>query len=151
MANPNLEFQGQERFAAPPARVFALLTDLNALAGQIPDATATDVVDQHTLRATVRPGFAFLRGTLKLVITIDDVVDQRSALMRIDAQGIGQAMQIESRFQIEPDAEGTRLDWEGRVVQLKGLVATVSSALVRGAAEQVIRSAWSGLHEQLDR
>ena len=142
MSAATLEFQGEEHFAVPPERVFAVLTDLDRLQHSIPDLVSAERVDERTLSCVVRPGFSFLRGTLKLTIHLADFVPPKSATMRIDSRGIGQTVGVESRIAIEPEGAGSKVDWRARVVELKGLVATISPALVCGAADQVVRTAW---------
>lgn len=143
---PKLEFSGEERFATSPDRLYSLLTDLDGFGASIPDLVSAKRIDERTLEATVRPGFSFLRGTMKLKIVLDELVPHESALMRIDSQGIGVVMKIESRLKLEPDGAETKLLWHAAVTEMKGLVATVSPGLVQAAAEQVLRDGWRQLH-----
>ncbi len=144
------QFGGEERFGAPIERVFAVVADLDRMAQNIPDATSIERVDASTLRCVVRPGFSFLRGTLKLSITIDELEPPRRAAMRIDAKGIGVAMRVVSRIELAPDGDGSRLTWDARIDEMSGLVATVSPALVKAAADQVIRHSWEQVRRQLE-
>jgi len=151
-----MQFGGEELFAAPQQTVYDMLVDLDALAAGIPDVVSTERVDDRTLRAVVRPGFSFLRGTMKLKIELAELRPPNSALMRIDSQGIGVSMIVESRMRLEPSAAAaadggaaTKLAWQADVTQMKGLVATVSPGLVRAAADQVVRNGWVKLHERL--
>lgn len=149
-----LQFGGEERFVAAPEKVYALLTDLDGLGASIPDLVSAQRVDERTLNCTVRPGFSFLRGTMKLKITLDELTPPpenvpSKATLRIDSQGIGVAMKVVSRMTLEPDGTGTKLTWSADVPEMKGLVATVSPGLVKAAAEQVIRHGWKQMHERL--
>lgn len=144
-----LQFGGEERFVASPEKVYELLTDLEGLGASIPDLVKAERVDERTLNCTVRPGFSFLRGTMKLKITLDELAPPSQALLKIDAQGIGVAMKVVSRMTLEPDADGTKLIWNAEVPEMKGLVATVSPGLVKAAADQVIRHGWKQMHERL--
>ncbi len=134
---PQLQFGGEEHFAAPPEKVYALLTDLDGLGASIPDLVSAKRVDEKTLECVVRPGFSFLRGTMKLKISLDELTPPSAAVMKIDSQGIGVAM------------KGTKLTWQADVPEMKGLVATISPGLVRAAADQVLRHGWQQLHERL--
>jgi carbon monoxide dehydrogenase subunit G len=145
-----LEFGGEERFAAPAERVFAVITDLDLLAANIPDAVSTERVDMRTLAATVRPGFSFLRGTMKMRIEMSDLEPPSRATMRIEGSGIGQAIRVESTSTVSPDGDGSLVRWQARVVERRGLVATISGALIQAAAGQVIRDAWQKVHQQVD-
>jgi carbon monoxide dehydrogenase subunit G len=146
-----LEFGGEEHFAARPERVFDVITDLDLLAQHIPDIVSANRLDEHTLECIVRPGFAFLRGTMRMTIQLTELVRPRSACMRIDASGIGQTIRIVSRSLIEPEGAGALLRWQAQVVERRGLVATISKALIQAAAGQVIRDAWQKVHRHVEQ
>lgn len=150
MAGP-LEFGGEERFEAPPQKVYALLTDLDAMARTIPDLVSSEKVDEQTLRCVVRPGFSFMRGTMKLAISLADCQPPEQAAMNVAAQGIGVSMAVVSQLRVVPEGDGTRLEWQARVEQLKGLIAAVSPGLIKAAADQVIRHAWGEVRKELER
>lgn len=144
-----LQFSGEEHFAAPPHEVFRHLTDVDSLTASIPDLVSAQRVDERTVDCVVRPGFSFLRGTLKLRIAFTEFEPTSQATMLINAQGIGLTMGAVTKMQLAPTGEGTRLDWQAEVTELKGLVATVSGGLIKAAAEQVIRHGWSQMHQRL--
>lgn len=154
MSQAPLEFGGSEDFPAPPERVFDLLTDLDGVVALVPDLISSQRSGPQALECVVRPGFSFLRGTLKLKIEVSDIQRPRHATMLVAAQGIGVTIRIESQLNIEPLAviepagEGSRLTWTARIVEMKGLVASLSPALVRAAADQVIRHAWQKVRER---
>lgn len=144
-----LEFGGHEAFAASAERLFGLLTDMDAMARHIPDLASSEKVSDTELRCVVRPGFSFLRGTMKLCIQLQEVEPPVRALMAVDASGIGVSMKVASVLDIQPDGSGSRVAWNARVEEMRGLVATVSPALVRAAADQVIRHTWSQIRREL--
>jgi carbon monoxide dehydrogenase subunit G len=144
-----IEFGGQERFAAPPEKLYGLLTDLDAMAATIPDLVSSERADPHTLKCVVRPGFSFLRGTMRLAITLGDASPPERAAMTVGAQGIGVSMNVVSQLAIAPEGTGSQLTWTAKVDQLKGLIAAVSPALIKAAADQVIRHAWQQVRQRL--
>ena len=148
MAGTN-EFGGQERFAAPPEKLFALLTDLDAMAAIIPDLVSSERVDERTLKCVVRPGFSFLRGTMRMTIALGELKPTQSAAMTVSAQGIGVSMNVVSQLNIAPDGPGSLLTWSARIDQLKGLISAVSPSLIKAAADQVIRHAWEQVGNRL--
>jgi carbon monoxide dehydrogenase subunit G len=145
----NLQFSGQEHFNAPPHEVFRFLTDIDSLTASIPDLVSSQRVDDRTVDCVVKPGFSFLRGTLKMRIAFVDFEPTSKATMLINAQGIGLTMGAVTKMQLAPTGEGTRLDWQAEVTELKGLVATLSGGLIKAAAEQVIRHGWGQMHKRL--
>ncbi len=148
MATP-LTFGGSESFSAPPERLFAALTDLDELAATIPDLVSSQRIDERTLNCVVRPGFSFLRGTLRLAISIVDLQPPHFARMAIAADGIGTHITVVSQLHVEAADCGSKLDWTAAVVDLKGLVATVSRPLISAAAERTIQNAWAKIHAKL--
>jgi carbon monoxide dehydrogenase subunit G len=149
MSTPLTEFGGEESFAAAPHRLFALLTDLDTLAATIPNLVSSQRPDERTLACVVKPGFSFLRGTLRLSINLDDLQGDESAAMRVTAQGIGVSMQIVSRLRIAAEATGSRLTWSATIEKMTGLAASISLSLVRAAADQTIRHAWQQVRAKL--
>jgi carbon monoxide dehydrogenase subunit G len=144
-----IEFGGEETFRAAPEALYALLTNLDAMAVTIPDLVSAERVDERTLKCVVRPGFSFLRGTMKLAIALGDTTPLERATMNVTAQGIGVGMNVISRLAIAPEGTGSKLTWSAEVAELKGLIAAVSPGLISAAADQVIRHAWSQVREQL--
>jgi len=115
----------------------------------IPDLVSSERVDDRSMRCVVRPGFSFLRGTLKLVISLDDLQPPTAASMHIAAQGIGVSMRVASKLRIAADAGGSKLAWAAQVEEIKGLAAALSPALIKAAADQVIRHAWTQVRAQM--
>jgi uncharacterized protein len=150
MTDSQLEFGGEEIFAVPPERLFAVLTDLDTLAASIPDLVSSQRPSPQTLKCVVKPKFSFLRATMRLTITLSELVPPRSATMHISAEGIGASMQVTSLLAVEPQGSGSRMTWTARVERLGGLMASVPGGLVKGAADQVIRQGWQQVRQRLD-
>jgi carbon monoxide dehydrogenase subunit G len=149
MTSSPTQFNGEEQFTVEPARLFAVLTDLDVIAAMIPDLVSQQRVDPQTLQCVVRPGFSFLRGTMKMSVRLGELVPPEKAMMHVAAQGIGIAMKVDSRLDISPTPTGSQLKWQAEIRELKGLIATVSPALVRAAADQVVRQAWQLVHQRV--
>ncbi len=149
MTQAHSEFGGQEHFHAEPARLFDALTDLDMLAANVPDLVSTEKPDPRTLKCVIKPGFSFLRGTLKITISLTRLERPTAAAMIIAAQGIGAAMTIVSEMTISPEASGSLLDWRAKIERVSGLMATIPSALVKAAADQTIRQGWQRVRERL--
>src|SRR5688500_18445750 len=153
MATSLEPFFGEETFAAPQAVVFGVLTDLDAVAAAMPGLVSSQKVDERTLKAVVRPGFSFMSGQVRMTLTLAEAQPPEFALMRVSAQSIGVSMNIESRLSLSPldDGRATRLAWEARVYDMKGLISAVPAGLVRAAAEKVITDGWKALRVRIER
>lgn len=155
--NSASRFTGQENFAASPQQMFHALTNLDAdgpLAKSIPHLVSAER-DDRTLKCQVRSGFSFLRATLKITIQLDHVDhDARSAILAITSTGIGASMKIHCNITVNPaDDQNTssQVIWEAVVVERRGLLAAVSPALIRGAADSVIRDGWSAMRQNVEQ
>lgn len=149
MSQALTEFGGVELFQAPPARLFEVLTDLDTLAACVPDLVSAEAAGDRTLNCVVKPGFSFLRGTLKLTIALTRVEAPTAAEMSISVRGIGAAMQVKSEMTVSPEGSGSRLDWRAGIESVSGLLGAVPHGLVRGAADQTIRHGWQRVREKL--
>jgi carbon monoxide dehydrogenase subunit G len=144
-----LQLAGTESFDAPSEAVFDLLTDLDQLALNIPDLESSQRLDDRTLACVVRPGFSFMRGKVNLTIRLLEIRRPETATLSTEMKGIGQSMQAESSIALRPMPAGSQLDWEVRVNELKGLIATVSPSLVKAAAERIIVQSYEKIRQKL--
>lgn len=149
MAKSVMEFGGEERFDVPPERLFTVMTDFDVLPSVIPDLQSHERVDERTMRCVIRPGFSFLRGTMKVLFHLAESKAPETALTRVEASGIGAGLKMETRMWIEPAEGGSALRWDAQVLELKGLVSAISPTLLRAAADQVIRHTWDRVRERL--
>jgi carbon monoxide dehydrogenase subunit G len=146
----NIEFGGEEKFQASPEKVYGLLTDLDAMAAIIPDLESAETADANSLKCVVRPGFSFLRGKMKLTISLSDLEPPRSAVMGVAAKGIGVSMEVNSQLNVAAEGDGSLLKWSATVEKLTGLISVVSPALIKASADQVIRHAWTQVRAKLE-
>ncbi len=144
-----LELTGEERFEQDVERVFTVVTDLGLLAQNIPDLVSYELVSEDRLKCVVRPGFSFLRMTMKTEIQLTRDAAAKTAVLHVRSQGIGTSMEVDSRLQVTASEPGAVLRWSAQVVKTTGLVSTVSPDLVRAAADQVIRGGWQRIRERL--
>ena len=144
-----MRFEGDRDFPLPPAEVFAKLRDARFLVGCIPDSSPQGEPTQDKAQCTVRPGFAFVRGTLELTIRVAESVPGQSAKVLVLSKGMGNSSTVEALLTFAPQDSGTRLHWQAQVKELGGLLKLVPQGLVRGAAQKVIADAWTAVEAQL--
>lgn len=143
-------FGGTESFKAGPDAVYAALTDLDALAETIPDKVSAERVDGRTVKAVVRPGFSFLRGTMRLTVELDKTDASREAVMRTSAEGIGVGMKVEAKMKVEAEGSGSKVAWTAQVTEMRGLIAAVGPTLIKAAADKTVRDGWERLRRRVD-
>lgn len=143
-------FSGETDLPFPPERVFAALRELEGVARRMPDVASVERVDGNTLKLVVKPGFSFLRGTLRVTMSIEEVEAGRSLVQTARSEGIGMSMTIRSQIALAPSPEGTAASWRAEVVERKGLVSAVGPSLIQAAANKVLADGWTAVSQHLE-
>jgi carbon monoxide dehydrogenase subunit G len=101
---------GERRFAAPPQRVFELLTDPRVIAGAMPAIRSHTVLDADHWEARVKPPLPFAPS---LTIRFEVLARRPPEHAGLHAHGAG--ADVLSTFDLQPDGQGTVMRWETRV------------------------------------
>jgi carbon monoxide dehydrogenase subunit G len=142
-------FSGQEQINAEPAKVFALLTDPDALKDCIPDVVSVERTGPTSLKGVVKPGFSFIRGTLRFTLECTATDPGTGVAVKIRSEGIGTRLGVESTMKVSPEGAGSIVNWEARVVELGGLVAAAPAGLIKAAADKTVRDGWDRIRTKL--
>src|SRR2546423_1662017 len=98
-----VHFEGDKTFPQPPAHVWGKLADARFLADCVPGVEAITHAESTRVSCTLRPGFAFVRGTLELSIEVVDAVPDKSAKILLSTKGIGTTSAVEASFTLVPE------------------------------------------------
>lgn len=145
-------FSGTERLAASPDAVYAFVTNLDELVKIVPGLVSSERVGDSAIKCSVRPGFSFIRTTLKQTFTIVERVPGKRIVMQVDASGIGTAFTVKAEMDLSP-AEGGACDlkWTATIQKMTGLVAAVGTTIIRAAADQVIKQGFDGMRKAVEK
>jgi uncharacterized protein len=144
-----LRFEGDKDFPKPPAEVWARLSDARFLVQCIPDAQVTGTPTAEAAECKLRPGFAFVRGTLSVTLRVVEAVPATSVRLALLSKAIGASSDVEVVLAFSPAEGGTRIHWTADVKTLTGLLKLVPQGLIRGAAEKVINDVWTQVEAKL--
>ncbi|MDX6475658.1 MAG: uncharacterized protein QOH95_1169 [Gaiellaceae bacterium] len=122
--------EGQRRFAAPPERVFALLTDPDVVASAMPAVRGHTVVDADHWHAKVKPPLPFAPSITIRFEVLDRRPPEHAAL---HAHGGG--ADVTSTFDLVADGEGTLMHWQTEI-KLSGLLARFAGPGLDGVAKR---------------
>ena len=145
-----IRFDGDRRFAHPRAEVWAKFRDARFLIPCVPDGTPTGTPTLDHAECRVRPGFAFVRGTMDVTLDVVQPVENESVNLRITSRGVGSSSEVVAVLEFKDDSDGTRLHWTAEVRQLGGLLKAVPSGLIRGAAQKVIDGLWQRVSQRIE-
>jgi carbon monoxide dehydrogenase subunit G len=144
-----LHFEGDRDFPLPPAKLWTKLRDARFLVTCIPDATIQGDPQPDKAVCSVRPGFAFVGGTLDITIQIEDAKEPDSLRLSLASKGIGTSSLVDTALTIAANGATSRVHWTADVKQLGGLLKAVPRGLIRGAAQKTIEDVWKGIGERL--
>lgn len=133
---------------APPAEVFRVLTDPDALARIIPGCRALERAGDNRYNATVNIGVGLIRGRYECVIELSELDPPRS--LRLGGHGVGGlgSAQGSARVHLDKQGEGTRLRYE-YTANLNGKLAAVGSRMLSGATKIILRQLFDRIDNEL--
>jgi carbon monoxide dehydrogenase subunit G len=144
-----VQFEGDRDFTRSPAELWAKLTDARFLVRCVPDVSTVSKAEAGEAAFVVRPGLAFIRGTLDVTLQVADAVEAKSARYVVRSKGIGSSSNVEATLTLTPTDTGTRAHWAAEVKELGGLLRLVPGGLIRGAGRKVIDGIWDAVEKQL--
>jgi carbon monoxide dehydrogenase subunit G len=112
--------EGVRRFAAPPERVFELLTDPDVVASAIPAVRSHSVIDHEHWNAKVKPPLPLVPS-----ITIHFEVLDRRPPEHAALHAHGGGADVSATFDLVPDGDGTVMHWRTEL-HLTGLLERVA-------------------------
>ena len=121
---------GEHRFAAPPARVYELLTDPDVIASGIPAVRSHRIVDDDHWNAKVKPPLPLAPSVTIHFEVLDRRADQHAAL---HAHGAG--ADATSTFDLAPYGDGTLMRWETEI-HLSGILDRFAGSSLDAAAQR---------------
>jgi uncharacterized protein len=145
-----LRFEGDKDFTQTPTELWDKLTDARFLVQCLPDVETVKEVDADQAALVIRPGLAFVRGSLDVTLRLSDRTPPTSARMTLISKGIGSSSTVETAVNLSARATGTHLHWSAEVKELTGLLKMVPSGLIRGAAQKVINDVWTAVETRLN-
>jgi carbon monoxide dehydrogenase subunit G len=132
-----MHFEGDREFTLPAEAVFAKLRDAAFLVTCIPDATVIGQPARDQATCAIRPGFAFIRGTIDVTITFVSAEEPSTLRFQLSSKGIGTRSEVDTVLTIASrDGGGSRVHWTADVTKLGGLLVAVPTGLIRGAAQK---------------
>lgn len=108
---------GQRRFAAPPERVFELLTSPDVIAAAMPAVRSHEVLDRDHWQAKVKPPLPFTP-----TLTVRFEVLERRPPEHAELHAHGGGADIRSRFDLAEEDGGTLMTWRTELT-LSGVLA----------------------------
>jgi carbon monoxide dehydrogenase subunit G len=140
-----LHFEGDREFALGVDEVWAKLSDASFLVQCIPGVESVARSERQAATCVLRPGFAFVRGTLEVTIVVAEAVVNQSVRFDVASKGIGSSSRVSAVLSFAPGAAGTVIHWSADVTELGGLLKAVPPGLLKASAQKVIADIWDAI------
>jgi carbon monoxide dehydrogenase subunit G len=146
-----INFDGQKDFPRHAlATLFERLSDTRFLVQCVPDVHEIKEQAREQAKFVLRPGFAFIRGSLDVSMRVTEAASPTIRLV-LTSKGIGTSSEVEAVLTLTALEAGTRVNWTAEVKSLGGLLKAVPRGLIRGAAQKVINDAWNAVEAKLNQ
>jgi carbon monoxide dehydrogenase subunit G len=144
-----MRFEGTKDLPVSPAVVWQKLSDARFLVRCIPDIESVSESQADRAVCTIRPGFAFIRGSLELTLQVGEAVPENKLRLLAHTKGIGSSSDVEITLTLAQQGPGTRVAWLAEVASLGGLLKAMPHGLIKAAAQKVIADVWTRLETRL--
>ena len=131
-----MDITGTYTFAAPPARVWALMMDPAAIASCIPGCDRLEPEGNDRYRAAITIGMAAITGKYEGTVVISDKVEPSSYTLSVEGQGRPGFVKGEARIALRADGANTIVDVTG-TAQTGGTIARLGQRLIGSAAKMM--------------
>jgi putrescine aminotransferase len=140
---------GERVLAAPPERVWTLLTDANELARAMPGAGAVEPEDGRRFRTTISLEVGPVKDTYEGRLGYEDEQAPRACTIVVETKGRSGRMAGRGAMQLEShDGGQTLLRYDGDF-KVSGPVAAAGQRMIAGVARKTIERTLDGIGRRL--
>ncbi|MFQ5870971.1 MAG: CoxG family protein [Candidatus Geothermarchaeales archaeon] len=144
-----MEFEGAFDVSVSRERTWAFIMDPAKIAACLPDLKSFEVVDEDTFHADFKVGVSYIRGTVKMKVTMTDKIPNKHAKLEARGKGIGSTIDISVVFDLDDKDGVTTVSWKA-VAQIGGTLAGVASKLLRPASEKNIKQLIGNIRQDIE-
>ena len=145
-----MKLSGQYILPAPPAKVWALLTDPNRLAKLLPGCERLDPDGPDRFKAAVKFGIAAISGKYAGILEFAEKNPPKSMRMKISGKGIPGFVDGTGHVELAEKDGQTELRYTGDA-QVGGMIAAVGQRMIEGAAKKIVDQFFGAAAEELKK
>lgn len=134
----NLSYSGQEKVQAPPAAVWAFISDPAQVARCLPRIEDVRVIDATHLQGHVSMGSGFMKSKIKLNIEVVPDQAQNRVNVKVTGGGLGSNLELTAGANILDNGDGTTtLAWQGNA-DMRGPLANMAGKMAEEQGQKMI-------------
>ena len=145
-----MKLAGHYTLPAPPAKVWALLTDPQRLAKLLPGCERLDPDGPDRFKAAVKFGLAAISGKYAGTLEFSEKKPNDSLRMKISGKGIPGFVDGSGRIELADKSGETEVRYSGDAT-VGGMIASVGQRMIEGAAKKIVDQFFAGAAEELKK
>jgi carbon monoxide dehydrogenase subunit G len=145
-----MKLAGQYILPAPPAQVWALLTDPERLAKLLPGCERLDPDGPDRFKAAVKFGIAAISGKYTGTLEFAEKKPPKSMRMKLSGKGLPGFVDGVGHVELAEKGGQTELRYTGEA-QVGGMIAAVGQRMIEGAAKKIVDQFFAAAAEELKK
>ena len=145
-----MKLSGQYILPAPPAKVWALLTDPERLAKLLPGCERLEPDGPDRFKAAVKFGIAAISGKYAGTLEFAEKKPPKSMRMKLSGKGLSGFVDGAGQVELSEKGHQTELRYTGEA-QVGGMIASVGQRMIEGAAKKIVDRFFAAAAEELKR
>jgi carbon monoxide dehydrogenase subunit G len=133
-----MKIEGNAVMPAPPADVWALLTDPARLARLLPGCERLDPDGPDRFKAAVKFAIAAISGNYAGTLEFADKKPPHSLVLKLDGKGLPGFVRGQGKIELSSRGSETEIRYAGEA-QVGGMIAAVGQRLLEGVARKIVQ------------
>jgi carbon monoxide dehydrogenase subunit G len=144
-----LHLEGSNSLNASRDRVYALLTDPNFIAKNLPDSEDVRVLDDHSLEGKMKLKIAVVSTSLRMKMSLERTSPPEKAALKAEGTGSGSTLKISSIFELSGGTP-TEMAWSADA-EISGVMAGMGATLLKGFATKKVAEIFADITGAIER
>ncbi len=145
-----MHFEGSVPIKASRDKVWAFVTDPEAVGPCGPGVESIEVVDETHFKAAAKVGIGFISARFNVNMEFAEQTPPDRALIKAHGQAPGSAVDATAEMRLSDGPDGaTVMDWNAEV-NLSGTLASVGARLIEGTANKMIGQTFECMKTKLE-
>jgi carbon monoxide dehydrogenase subunit G len=146
-----MKLSGSQTINAPRERVWAMITDVEALRTLIPGVETLEEVEPNTYKGVARIGVANIKGEYTGTVRMTDIQPPQSYQLTGEGQGKPGHVKGSGKLELVEDGpDKTTLHYDGDV-QVGGPIASVGQRLIQSTAKMLVNQGLKALARRAEQ
>lgn len=138
---------GEQKIAAPPSRVWFLLTDDASLPKCLPGCEKLERINGDSFRLTMKVGLGAVSGSYTGTVRLSEKQPESHLRLMVESRGPWGFLQGDGALELSEQDGATLVRYTGEV-NIGGMIASVGSRLLESAARLIINQFFQNLAQQ---